>query len=288
MEAIKPLEARLDKKDRQRNIALITAVLCLIAAAFSVGYAVKSNEALSDQSNTNRIVVCANARQQALSFREPQISSSGEKETKNHFLNRLVGQRETLVVSGNLSCPDIKGFDTFEYLRGKALAEIDQILLRQAPHKARSLGIGVGEEGLGIDHPTPAGVPDSVTASPDESTQNPGSTASPEHQSTGGNTGTGGGTDTGGSGNGGDDGSKPKPVSKPEFTPGPAGPVGEAGAPGAGGAGGTGGDGGTGGEGDTTTPEEEAKPSTLLPGVTEPVEEVVCKSILGKLVCKPE
>lgn len=272
-EALKPLEARFDKINRWRNIAWATAILCLVGASGSVGYAIKSNEALSDQTNTNRIVVCANARSTALAFREPQISSSGRKETKNHFLNRIVGQRETLLASGHLDCPEIPGFDTFEYLRGKALAEIDRILLKQAPHKAHKLGVTPTAGALGVVS-TPQPTVAAVTVNPDESESAESPSAPSHHQSTGGNTGTGGGSHHGSGGHhhGGHPVPTPEPAPSPEPAPEPeAEPEQES--PGKSGESNAGGNGNGKGE------------PKLLPEVVDPVEGIACKSPAGKLVC---
>lgn len=141
--ALKPVEKRLGQlEDRVasaykiRNVALVTAAFCLVAASFSVGYAVNSRTQLNDQLDTNAQSLCSSARQTALAFRAPmEDSRTGRKESRRHYLERLVGQRETLRAAAGLECPSLKGFATFPYLRGKALVEIEGILYRLAPRR---------------------------------------------------------------------------------------------------------------------------------------------------------
>lgn len=131
---LEEVERKLTMTLRRRNLALATAALCLIAAAFSAGYALNSRQQLDDQLRTNLVVVCGTARSTALSFREQQI-----REPKEHYLERLLAQRATLLAAGYIRCPSIPGFETFPFLRAQALAEIDRIIRRLAPRRFRFL-----------------------------------------------------------------------------------------------------------------------------------------------------
>lgn len=222
-EKLKPLRdaqaaqaKRFDNNERLRNWALATAIICLIAASFSVGYAINAREyatssrnALHEQVATNIAVVCSTARSTALAFREPQISAAGKPETQHHFLERMIAQRETLLAAGNLHCPSIKGFDTFPFLRARALDEIEAILAKEAPKKLReALGIGKDKDSSGVlrgahaetvaDAGTPAGGGVKTTH---------GGGGGATHEGSGGGGGSGGASHPGGGTGGGGGGS---------------------------------------------------------------------------------
>lgn len=136
------IEDKLDANNRLRNWALATAVVCLIAAGFSAGYALTSREQLNtakqqlrQQIETNRRVVCSSARSTALAFREPSISADGTKEPQDHFIDRMLAQRETLRLAGPLDCAELPGFITFPFLRGRALYEIASLLHDSDPKR---------------------------------------------------------------------------------------------------------------------------------------------------------
>lgn len=140
---LRALGAGLSRNDRLRNVALLTAFLCLLAAGFSAGYAVKSREQLNiarnqlgDQIATNRVAVCASARSTAVAFREPQISSHGTPEPADHFIERMLAQREILRAAK--FCSDLPGFATFPFLRARGLHEIEEVLHRANPHRFKS------------------------------------------------------------------------------------------------------------------------------------------------------
>lgn len=144
-----PLNDRLDKVLKQRNFALVTALLCLLAGGAGVIYAITSRVALKEQAETNNSQLCSSAQSSALAFREPQISSSGVKEPQTHFLDRMLQQRETLRGAGDLNCTKLRGYAKFDYLRGKALVELDEILHDLDPqrfHRHRHLAGGDGNE----------------------------------------------------------------------------------------------------------------------------------------------
>jgi hypothetical protein len=136
------IDAKLDSNNRLRNLALATAMICLIAAGFSAGYALTSRQQLDtakaqlkNQIATNKRVVCASARSTALAFREPQISADGKAESQAHFIDRMLAQRETLRLAGPLNCSELRGFATFPFLRGRALYEIASLLYAANPKR---------------------------------------------------------------------------------------------------------------------------------------------------------
>jgi hypothetical protein len=47
----------------------------------------------------------------------------------------MLAQRFQLLALGHLDCPNLPGFDTFAYQRGRALAEIDDLLRNLAPRR---------------------------------------------------------------------------------------------------------------------------------------------------------
>lgn len=218
-EALQPLRTRLNELDenfkklqRQRNLALVTALVCLIAASFSAGYGIQSREqaqdsqaALEDQIDFNQQQLCSSARSTALAFRFPQVSKNGKPETDKHFLDRMIGQRDSLLRAQNLRCPSLPGFDTFPYLRAKALAEIENIIMRLAsPHLQEELGLlpngrdkGTIESGQGGTTLDPGGHDAS------EGKQGPiGQVPSGDSPSKGGGGNVGGGKGDGGNGGG--------------------------------------------------------------------------------------
>lgn len=279
------IEGKLDASNRLRNLALITAVVCLIAAGFSAGYALTSREQLDtaklqlrEQIETNRRVVCSTARSTAIAFREPQISADGTKEPQDHFIDRMLAQRETLRLAGPLHCVELPGFATFPFLRGRALYEIAALLHDANPKRFHPPA---------LDHPPSFNNPttDSGSTAPSEptgsaptegqtgqgggqTTSNPPASNPPNHtHHGGGGGGTGGGTG-GGSGGGGSQESEPVASE----------PAGEQSS-----------GGGSGGGPITTTPEEEASSGgssgvnlEVLPEVELPVKPEVClKPVVG-------
>lgn len=136
------VEDQLHTNNRLRNLALATAIVCMVAAGFSAGYALTSREQLKSaktelagQIETNQLVVCSSARSTALAFREPQVSSDGTPEPQEHFINRMLAQRSTLQLAVPLHCTSLKGFATFPYLRAKALYEIQMVLHEVNPRR---------------------------------------------------------------------------------------------------------------------------------------------------------
>lgn len=138
----KALSGRMSRNEQLRRIALITALLCMIAAGFGAGYAVHSREQ-ADHANdelhaqlaqnrheteVNRLGICASARSVALAFREPQISADGTAEPPAHFRARMVAQRASLNAATDLECASLPGFAAFPTERTEALAEITEAL----------------------------------------------------------------------------------------------------------------------------------------------------------------
>ena len=130
------IDERLRRRDPIRSIALVVAALCLLAAGGAFAYAISGREALNDQLDTNQLVLCAQARSVAAAsaFRSRRVN-----ETHEEFLNRMLAQRFQLLAVGDLMCPDLPGFATFAYLRGKAINEINDILRRLAPKRFREI-----------------------------------------------------------------------------------------------------------------------------------------------------
>jgi hypothetical protein len=141
---------------RQRNLALAASLVCLVAAIIGAILAITSREALHEQVDTNQIVLCGQGRSTALAFRRALPG-----ETRDHFVNRMVAQRATLLALGGLRCAEQRGFATFPYLRGKALAEIDEILREKAPRRFRELveaeHRGEGEAPVQLPPPSTSG-----------------------------------------------------------------------------------------------------------------------------------
>lgn len=283
-------EGKLSGALRRRNLALLTAILCLIAAAFSAGYALNSRTQLHDQITANATVVCATARSTALAFREPQISADGTKESNAHFLERMLAQRLTLIAAGRTDppCESLPGFATFPFLRARALYEIDQILHELRPDR--------------FPRPHPPAKPGSVQPGPSASTSpsSSGPTAPVAASPPSGSPAAGGGG-SGSEGNGGGGGPKNTHPSNPppsggEHEGGGGGNEGGStggseGAPGgAGGAGGTGGEGGSGGgeQGGGGEGEQGGGSSNgVVGGAGEAVGEVLCTvdKLTGLRIC---
>lgn len=129
------LNKRVDKNSKQRTLLLVITALALVSAIVGILYGINREAALNDQVNTNRIVVCGQAKSVALAERKRPLPG----EMRNHYLNRLEAQREQLIAAGGLTCPNLPGFATFSFLRGKAIAEIEEILRRIAPEKLRAV-----------------------------------------------------------------------------------------------------------------------------------------------------
>lgn len=167
-EAQKPLVERVDKIAKQRTLALLVAALSLITAATAIVYGINREAAFQAQLDANRrqtavsrIVVCAAAKNTALSPRQEPLGS----ESRNHYLNRLESQREQLVATAGLHCPSLKGFATFSFLRSRAITEIETILRRLAPAKLqRAL-----DQELGTSAPTTSTSPTFAGTAPNES-----------------------------------------------------------------------------------------------------------------------
>lgn len=140
-EAQKPLVSRVEQIARQRTLLLVVTMLSLITAGVAVLYGINRERAFQDQLNTNQQVVCATAKNTALSPRREPLAG----ESRNHYLNRLEAQREQLLVVGDLRCPSLPGFATFPYLRAKAINEIEVILRRLAPEKLKH-ALGVNDD----------------------------------------------------------------------------------------------------------------------------------------------
>lgn len=220
-------EGRITQILRQRNLAIATATICLVVAIVAVSNAITAVEARDDQVKTNRVVLCAQGRSTALAFREPQISATGEKETREHYLNRMVGQRALLLSLGGLKCTEQKGFATFPFLRGKALVEIAGILKDEAPGRFRRLieaeHRGERELDTGTEEPVDIGeqphggeataeVPAGSDSDPAGSGGSKGGGGQDQPQQPGGGgagNGNGGGSDGGQPEDGGNDGGEP-------------------------------------------------------------------------------
>jgi len=129
-ERLQLIEQRLRGTDHIRNIALAIAGLCLLAAGFSVGYAIQSRQALNNQVDTNQVVLCAQGRSTAAAYRKPF-----PRETRRHFTDRMLAQQATLLSLTTLDCSALPGYATFPYQRGKALQEIEAVLHRLNPQR---------------------------------------------------------------------------------------------------------------------------------------------------------
>lgn len=275
---LRSVNQRLDKVLRQRNLALLTALVGFLAAIAGVTYAITSREALSNELTVNRIQLCNSALSSALAFREPQISSKGIPEPRSHFLARMLQQREGLRFAAHFNCGELHGFAQFDYLRSKALNELEQILYQLAPkrfprHRRASCLTCRSSRG---SPPAVAAAPvHAVPALPLGAGQSPAAGAGPTGQpspQSGGHPSTGH-TPGGGAGGGGG-GRNPSPSagsapSAPASTEAPE--TASTGIP----------TGSTGSSGSTTTTSTAPEP----PGLIEPVLELVCEVTAGVRLC---
>lgn len=126
------LRHEVDRQKKERTLAWLTALVCLLVAGFAVAFGINRGEALKEQVHTNNEVVCAQARSTALAFHErlPHESIAA-------FVERIAAQRVTLLLVGPLDCPSVDGFATFPYLRARALNEIERLLGHYASDKLK-------------------------------------------------------------------------------------------------------------------------------------------------------
>lgn len=251
-EANKPLLDRLNHLEgiaQQRTLAFIAVVLALVVAVVSVLYGINREHALKDQIGVNRVVVCAAAKTAALAPRKTPLAG----ESRAHYLDRLEAQREQLIATGSLDCTSLGGFATFSYLRGKAIAEIEEILRRLAPgklhraleqeHSTMGCCKGNSSEVVTPSSPSASAGGGSGAASPVHGEPSGSAPSNPHHHES---SGAGGSPNPGGGGGGSGGGGSTQPV--PEANP-PAStaPSGE--------------------ENKTTTPEESSGLPTIIHGV---------------------
>lgn len=182
------LERRHEKRERERSALLGLCALCLVIAAGSLYFAISRGLELNNSINTNREVVCAQARATAVGYR-----SRLPHEHMENYVERLVAQRSTLMQAAQLECAGEKGFATFSFLRGRAIHEIEEILGRIAPKRLHELH---REEaaGLGASSGTEGAFPFTAGASPP--------VVPPKSPIGGGGGGGGGPPSTGGGGGG--------------------------------------------------------------------------------------
>lgn len=136
-EKLKPVREKLDaldagfhRRERERFVLLSLCGLCLLIAAFSVGFGINRGQALDDQIEANQQSICSQVRSTAVSYRQALPG-----ETQRSFIDRLLAQRATLLNVGDLNCSAIPGFASFPYLRGRALDEIERIIRELAPKR---------------------------------------------------------------------------------------------------------------------------------------------------------
>lgn len=228
IERLDTLDKRMESIGRQRTIGFVTAALALIVAIAAIVYALNREAALDEQIDTNALVICSQARTTAAGYRQP-LPDEGRRD----FIERMVSQRLYLLASAGLECSKLPGFDTFPFLRARALQEIEEILRRLAPNRLR---IGTtpapGQVGGSAPSPAVAALPElppqtlpgdsGGTGDPDPSGGHGDSTGGSgdppkSHSPPGGTGGGGGGADEGAGGGGGGDeggtGESPPPAS---------------------------------------------------------------------------
>lgn len=114
-------------------LALIVAVGLIL---FQVNPSTESNREslniqereLAEQQNRLQGIICAQAQTTANAFRFRSLTPSGEVETVQHFLVRILAQQQTLKLSRGLACESAPGLPSFEKQVRKALKEIAIIL----------------------------------------------------------------------------------------------------------------------------------------------------------------
>lgn len=186
-------------------MAAITALALLVAIGlivFQVNPSTESNERsierqaaqLEDQQGRLQGIICAQAQTTANAFRFRSLTPSGEVETVQHFLVRILAQQQTLQLSRGLACKSAPGLPSFEKQVRNALKEIAIILSyygddekpvsdqagQREEESSRALqfdpmfpsyvpgsGRGVGEEGL-LPAPQQPGQPKPKGTTPSE------------------------------------------------------------------------------------------------------------------------
>lgn len=119
-------EMKLRRKEtRQKNIAMLTAGICVIVAIAGVVFGIVSRAQLTNQSDSNEalgdqnaIVICALGQQTADAYRTPLPG-----EGRRHYLRRMRTQRNILTVVKDLDCGS-----SFERRRDEALDQLREIL----------------------------------------------------------------------------------------------------------------------------------------------------------------
>ena len=87
------------------------------------------NPTIQSTQNEVRGLACAVAEQTANAARvRTEDPRTGELETREHFLTRMLAQRHTLLVAKDIGCKSAPGFPPFDVQVATALREINQIL----------------------------------------------------------------------------------------------------------------------------------------------------------------
>ena len=111
-----------------RNLAIGTAIVCLVAMLAALGYAVIAREQLLDQIESNEVSLCAQAKSAAVGYNRPLPG-----ETRQEFLLRLEARQDVLMASEKLTCNTTSGRLPFDVIREEVIRELNRILYPEIP-----------------------------------------------------------------------------------------------------------------------------------------------------------
>lgn len=107
---------------------LLGLIVLLLLVSIGLQAGVVNPTAQSTQSEVRQIA-CAIAEQTANGSRvRTENPKTGEVETREHFLTRMLAQRHTLLIASGTGCDSAPGFPPFDVQVARALREINQIL----------------------------------------------------------------------------------------------------------------------------------------------------------------